>query len=269
MTGVSRSVLQSPIGWLILTAMAVALLGPWCSGALANENAGFKAIYLGGEGNPGPLNRRIETCDGGPVAPASKRGSISPLFQRLYPVQTVVSGVYRMASASASSQYIEAADSPRGLQCIERDNHPAGVAAPNTLAFDIRVRLGATVLRGVRTVRCFDSTTKCEGKSIMSFTDRIWFKVGSYVVMLFFVAGPSNGMMPRYALLPIEHRLLARLYQSRSRDQQSLTSEREDNCQPTSTARRACRADGCPWMTPAGWRRSSTNRVGSTAAAAG
>jgi hypothetical protein len=228
------SVCRSAVAWLVLAVTGVVLVAASCGRASASENAdarlfgsevnlrasdlhGFKVeTGLGSEGNPGPLNRRIETCDGGPVAPAGGRGAISPLFQSRRPVQTVLSAVYRLRSASIASRYVEAADSHRGLRCIQSDDHPEGVAAPRTAVFDVRAHLGSSVLVGVRSVRCLISASECDGSSVRGFTDRLLFKAGPYIVMLFFVAGPSTETTPRHALLPIERHLLGRLY-SRAR----------------------------------------------------
>lgn len=59
---------------------------------------------------------------------------------------------------------------------------------------------------------CVAAFQGCKSRHFRGFRDRLWFAAGPYVVMLGFVAGPSNGVNTQQALLPIERHLLALLY---------------------------------------------------------
>jgi hypothetical protein len=70
---------------------------------------GFKVVFAGEEGRASPLDPGIESCDGGPSVNGADHGDFSPLMQKQrVPVQTLLSGVFRLASASDAAAYIKA-----------------------------------------------------------------------------------------------------------------------------------------------------------------
>lgn len=180
---------------------------------------GFKVVFEGEEGRPGPLDRRIELCDGGPLVDGADHGVFSPLLQRQrVPVQTVLSGVYRMASPSIAADYISAADSRRGLRCIEREEVrkraglPAGVRGRIEVSA-LRPPLGAAGVSGARVWMCLAGRQPCSSRGVRSFTDRLWFAAGPYVVALVYIAGARNEAKgPSPVALPLERRLIALLH---------------------------------------------------------
>jgi hypothetical protein len=91
----------------------------------ASDVPGFKVVAATQgehEAPPGPLPRRVEGCDGGPLVNGASRGVDSPLFQKQnVPIQTVGSAVYPMRDPSVASAYITAADRGRGLSCLQRE----------------------------------------------------------------------------------------------------------------------------------------------------
>ena len=226
--------------WLALAGAAMLAAGCAGSAASASETAGeraearsfadgvnlrpadllgFKVVFGGEEGRPSPLDRRIELCDGGPVVNAADRGVFSPLLQmQKVPVQTVISGVYRMKSPSIAAAYIRAADSPQGLRCAEREEIRKRAALPAGVRGEIEVSalgrpLGAAGASGTRVWKCLAGRRPCSRSSSRSFTDRLWFAAGPYVVALFYIAGAQNearGHEP--AALPLERRLVALLH---------------------------------------------------------
>ncbi len=178
---------------------------------------GFEVVTGGEEGRPGPLYRPIEQCDGGPIVDGADRGLYSPLIQKQsVPVQTSLSGVYRMANSSIAARYIRAADSRRGLRCIERyeirkrATLPAGVRGRVEVSA-LRRPLGGAGVSGVRIWRCLAGPQPCDNSD--GFTDRLWFAAGPYVVTLFYIAGARNEAKGREPLaLPVERRLIALLF---------------------------------------------------------
>jgi hypothetical protein len=226
--------------WLALASAATLATGCAGSAASASETAGeraearafagavnlrpadlpgFKVVFENEEGRPSPLDRRVERCDGGPIVSAADHGVFSPLLQKQkVPVQTVLSGVYRMRSPSIASAYISAADSPQGLRCTEREevhkraSLPAGVRGEIEVSA-LRRPLGAAGASGARVWKCLAGPQPCSRSSSRSFTDRLWFAAGPYVVALFYIAGAQNearGHEPVALLL--ERRLIALLY---------------------------------------------------------
>lgn len=127
------------VTWLVLGAAATLVGGCASNAASASERAearlfasevnlrasdvpGFKVVLSLGEATSGPLNPRIEKCDGGPIVNGATHDVGSPLLQSQNgPVQTVLSTVYRMRDPSTALGYITAAESRRGLGCIQRD----------------------------------------------------------------------------------------------------------------------------------------------------
>lgn len=228
------------VAWFALAAAATLAAGCAGSAASASETAGeraearafaggvnlrsadlrgFKAVFEGEEGRPSPLDRRIELCDGGPLVSAADRGVFSPLLQtQKIPVQTVLSGIYRMKSQSSAVAYIRAADDPQGLRCIEREEGHKRASLPAGVRGEIEVSalrrpLGASGATGARVWRCLAGERPCSHSSSLSFTDRLWFAAGPYVVALFYIAGARNeakGSEP--VALPLERRLIALLH---------------------------------------------------------
>jgi len=228
--------------WLVLSA-AGALAGGCGTAASANDAAnghvgtrvfasevnlrasdvpGFKVVAATqGEqqAQPGPLPQRVEQCDGGPVVNGASRGVASPLFQmQKVPIQTVVSGVYLMRDPSAASAYITAADRGRGLHCLQREEirkrAGLGTLAQGRIEVSaLRPLLGDASVSGVRVWRCLPGSKPCKSRSDRSFTDRLWFTAGPYVVALFYIAGPRNEAKgPEPLALPIERRIVALLH---------------------------------------------------------
>jgi hypothetical protein len=185
----------------------------------ASDVPGFKSVAATTgeiETPPGPLPQQVEECDGGPVVNMASHGAASPIFQNQnVPIQTLVSAVYPMRTPSIAFAYIAAADSRRGLGCIQReeirkrDKQLRGkieVAA-------LRQPLGGASVSGVRVWRCLVSNQACKNRSVRSFTDRLWFAAGHYVVMLAYIAGARNDAKgPQPQALPLERQLIARLY---------------------------------------------------------
>jgi hypothetical protein len=225
--------------WLALAAAAMLAAGCAGSAASASETAGertevrafagsvnlraadlpgFKVVSEGEEGRPSPLDRRIELCNGGPLVSGADRGVFSPLLQeQKVPVQTLISGVYRMRSPSIVAGYIRAADSRRGLRCLEREevhkraSLPAGVRVKIEVSA-LRRPLGAPGISGARVWSCLPGPQLCSHRAVRSFTDRLWFAAGPYVVALVYIAGARNEAKgPAPVALPLERRLIALL----------------------------------------------------------
>ncbi len=123
-----------------------------------------------------------------------------------------------MRSAAIAARYLHAADAGRGLRCIEREEvHkraalPAG-ARQKTEVSALRGPLAGAAVSGIRVWRCLDTSRSCAASSTRSFTDRLWFASGPYVVALFYIAGARNeakGPLP--LALPLERRLIALLH---------------------------------------------------------
>ncbi len=186
----------------------------------ASDVPGFKSVAATTgaiETPPGPLPRQIEECDGGPVVNRASHGVASPIFQNQnVPIQTLVSAAYPMPTPSIASAYIADADSRRGLGCIQREEirkrdelrlrGKIEVAA-------LRQPLGGASASGVRVWRCLVGNQACKNRSVRSFTDRLWFAAGHYVVMLAYIAGARNDAKgPQPLALPLERQLIARLY---------------------------------------------------------
>jgi hypothetical protein len=77
----------------------------------------------------------------------------------------------------------------------------------------LRRPLGAADTTGARVWRCLAGDQPCGRSSSRSFTDRLWFAAGPYVVALFYIAGARNeakGSAP--VALPLERRLIALLH---------------------------------------------------------
>jgi hypothetical protein len=161
--------------------------------------------------------RRVEECDGGPLADVASRGTASPLLQKsTFPIQTVLSVVYPMRDASVASAYVVAADSRTGLDCIQREEirkRDAARVQRKSEVVALRQPLAGTPVSGVRVWRCLPSAPTCKSSPVRSFTDRLWFAAGRYVVMLVYIAGPRNEAKgPGPLALPLERRLAALLY---------------------------------------------------------
>lgn len=181
---------------------------------------GSKIVNEAEEGRPGPLDRGAETCDGGPTVDLADRGDFSPLLQRqrTVPVQTVLSGVYRLASSSDAAAYLSAADSRRGLRCIEREEARKRASLPpgargRVQGSALRGPLGASGVTGVRVWRCLTGKQPCSTRKVRGFTDRLWFSTGPYVVTLFYIAvvAPDEARGPAPVALALERRLIALL----------------------------------------------------------
>lgn len=162
---------------------------------------GFKLIAaMSGESNaqPGPLPRRAEKCDGGPVAGVASYGVASPIFQQQKRrVQTVLSAVYPMRDSGTASAYIAAADARRGRGCLQREEirkraSLRGLARGRTEVAALHVPLPNVPASGVRVWRCLPGSTTRRNRLARTVTDRIWFAVGRYVVTLFYIATQRN-----------------------------------------------------------------------------
>lgn len=179
----------------------------------ASDIPGFKPLVSLGEGTATPLDRRIEECDGGPILNKASFDVASALFQtQTGSVQTVVSTVTLMRGPSTASGYIAAAVSRRGLGCIQRDERRKSVTRWEVEVYAPRFSVGGATVSGVRLASCLPAFHDCNTRRVRGFRDRLWFAVGRYVVMLGFVAGPSNGATAQQSLLPVERHLLAVLY---------------------------------------------------------
>jgi hypothetical protein len=229
--------------WLVLGMAAILVAGCAGSAASASETAnekaearafastvnlsasdipGFKVVAatLGeNEALPGPLPRQVEGCYGGPVLNAASRGVASPLLQKeKVPIQTVVSAVYPMSDPSTASAYITAADNQQGVRCIQREEirKRAGLGALARGRIEVvalRSPLGGTPASGVRVWRCLPGSQPCSSRHVRSFTDRLWFSAGPYVVTLAYIAGPRNEAKTGAPVaLPVERQLIALLY---------------------------------------------------------
>lgn len=186
----------------------------------ASDIPGFKVLAgaLGEQGAPPrPVPRRVEECDGGPLVNEVSRGVASSVLQKsTFPIQTVVSAVYPMRDASVASAYVAAADSHTGLDCIQGEEirkRDAARVQRKSEVVALRQPLAGTPVSGVRVWRCLPSAPTCKSSPVRSFTDRLWFAAGRYVVMLVYIAGPRNEAKgPQPLALPLERRLVALLY---------------------------------------------------------
>jgi hypothetical protein len=234
--------------WLVLGAAAALAAG--CAGSTASASdaaskqvqvrafasevnlraadvPGFKVVAgtLGEQGAPpGPVPRRVEECDGGPLVNGASRGVASSVLQKsTFPIQTAVSVVYPMRDASVASAYVAAADSRTGLACIQREEirkRDAARIQRKSEVVALRQPLAGAPVSGVRSWRCLPSAPTCKNSAARSFTDRLWFAAGPDVVMLVYIAGPRNEAKgPQPLALPLERQLIALLYR-RSRAHQ-------------------------------------------------
>jgi hypothetical protein len=186
----------------------------------ASDLPGFKVVggTLGEQGAPpGPVPRQVEECDGGPLAGVASRGTASALLQKsTFPIQTLLSVVYPMRDASVASAYLAAADSRTGLDCIQREEirkRDAARVQRKSEVVALAQPLAGAPVSGVRVWRCLPSAPTCKRSPVRSFTDRLWFAVGRYVVALVYIAGPRNEAKgPQPLALPLERRLIALLY---------------------------------------------------------
>jgi hypothetical protein len=186
----------------------------------ASDVPGFKVVAatLGeNEAPPGPLPRQVEECDGGPVVNRASRGVASPILQKQnVPIQTLASAVYPMRTPSIASAYIAAAGSQLGLGCIQREEirkRDAVRLRGKSEVAALRPPLGGAPISGVRVWSCLVGNRACKSRSVRSFTDRIWFAAGPYVVMLVYIAGARNNPKgPQPLALPLERQLIALLY---------------------------------------------------------
>jgi len=187
----------------------------------ASDAPGFKVVLAGEgeqEGRPGPLPHGVETCDGGPVANEASRGRASALFQtKRLPIQTVLSAVYSSPSPSTASAYIAAADGGRGLDCLQRyevERSRRYLRVPDRIeVVSLRPPLAGTPISGVRVWTCLSGAQPCESRRVRSFTDRLWFAAGGYVVTLVYIAGPRNLAKSGAPIaLSVERRIIALQY---------------------------------------------------------
>jgi len=182
---------------------------------------GFKLALAGesehGDAPSGPLPRPVEECDGGPVVNGASRGVASPLFQKeSVPIQTILSIVYPMRDRSIASAYIAAADGGRGLGCLQREEVRKRAASGlhgNTEVVALAPPLAGAPVSGVRIWRCLPGSQPCRNRDDRSFTDRLWFAAGPYVVTIFYIAPAQNEAKgPEPLALPLERHLVALLY---------------------------------------------------------
>jgi hypothetical protein len=244
-----RLVHRGPAAWLVLSATATLLTGCGSSshasspraqvGAdkpIANPQAvayahtvnlrvsdlpGFKLALAGesehGDAPSGPVPRPVEECDGGPVVNGASRGVASPLFQKeSVPIQTILSVVYPMRDPSTALGYIAAADDGRGLGCLQREEVRKRAASglhQKSEAVALDPPLAGASVSGVRVWRCLVRDQTCKNSPDRSFTDRLWFAAGPYVVTLFYIAPPDNEAKgPDPLALPLERHLIALLH---------------------------------------------------------
>jgi hypothetical protein len=182
---------------------------------------GFKLALAGesehGDAPSGPVPRPVEDCDGGPVVNGASRGVASPLFQKQsVPIQTILSIVYPMRDPSIASAYITAADGDRGLGCLHREEVRKRAALglrEKSEVVALRPPLAGAPVSGVRVWLCLVRDPTCKNSADRSFTDRLWFAAGPYVVTLFYIAPPENEAKgPEPLALPLERHLVALLY---------------------------------------------------------
>jgi hypothetical protein len=187
----------------------------------ASDIPGFKVV--GGTAGeqaapPGPLPRGVEECDGGPPADEASRGVASSLLQKsTLPIQTVVSAVFPMRDPSTAAAYIAAADSRSGLRCMQREEiHKRKAVRIKSIKSEVvalRQPVAGAPVSGVRVWRCLPGARACKRDPVRSFTDRLWFAAGRYVVALVYIAGSYNEAKgPAPQALPLERRLIALLY---------------------------------------------------------
>ncbi|MFI4977394.1 MAG: hypothetical protein ACHQC8_01760 [Solirubrobacterales bacterium] len=147
----------------------------------------------------GPLKRQVEQCDGGPIVYQTTVAVPSSIFQstgdtpagQVPRVHTVLSAVYLMGSPSVATSYIAAAQSKRGLKCIERDEAAKRPKRTRVDVSTLRPPLSAAPAFGLRVGTCLTIFTACRNGHAEEVKDRLWFAAGPYVVMLAFVAGPT------------------------------------------------------------------------------
>lgn len=78
---------------------------------------------------------------------------------------------------------------------------------------ELRPPLDGAPVSGVRVRRCLVRDRTCKSSPARSFTDRLWFATGPYVVTLFYIAGAQNEAKgPQPLALPLERHLIALLY---------------------------------------------------------
>jgi hypothetical protein len=188
----------------------------------ASDVPSFQALPLTqgeSEASPGPLPRRVEECYGGPLLSATSHGIASPVLQKqTVPVQTVLSAVYPMHHPATASQYLEAAKSPRGRRCLQREEirKRAGLgelARGRSEVVVLRPPLHNALVSAVRVWKCLAGSQPCKSRGVRSFTDRFLFVTGPYVVMFMYIAGPRNEAKTQAPVaLPVERHLIALLY---------------------------------------------------------
>jgi hypothetical protein len=189
----------------------------------ASDVPSFQALPLTqgeSEASPGPLPQSVEQCDGVPLMSGRSHGIVSPVLQKQsVPVQTVLSGVYPMRHPATASEYLAAADSQHGMRCMQREELRkraglAGLVRGRSEVVALRPALRGARVSGLRVWKCLAGSQPCKSRSVRSFTDRLWFATGAYVVMLAYIAGPRNeAKTPVAEALPVERRLIALIYQ--------------------------------------------------------
>jgi hypothetical protein len=128
-----------------------------------------------------------------------------------------------MRDPSVASAYITAADSTSGLGCIQREETRRSDAARvprKSEVVALRPPLAGAPVSGVRVWRCLTGEPTCKSSPTRSFTDRLWFAAGPYVVALVYIAGPRNEAKgPKPLALPLERQLIGLLYSRAQRHQ--------------------------------------------------
>jgi hypothetical protein len=137
------------------------------------------------------------------------RGLASPLLQKqMVPIETVLSIVYPMSDPSSASAYIAAADSQRGLRCIQREESRktaglGGRAGRSIEVVALRSPLSGAPVSGVRVWKCLSGSQPCKSRRSRSFTDRLWFATGRDIVMLAYIAGARNEAKTQAPVVPL------------------------------------------------------------------
>ncbi len=173
----------------------------------------------------GPLKPQVERCDGGPIVDQTTPAVPSPIFQstkdapagQVSRVHTVLSAVYLMSSPSVATSYIAAAQSKRGLKCIERDEARKRAKKARVDVSTLHPPLAGAAAFGIRVGNCLTIFAACRNGRAEDVRDRLWFAAGPYVVQLAFVAGATfltrgEREAAHPVASPTERRLLALLY---------------------------------------------------------
>ena len=112
-----------------------------------------------------------------------------------------------MRDPSIASAYIAAADGGRGLGCLQREEVRKRAASGlhgNTEVVALAPPLAGAPVSGVRIWRCLPGSQPCRNRDDRSFTDRLWFAAGPYVVTIFYIAPAQNEAKgPEPLALPI------------------------------------------------------------------